>query len=109
MDNHGEIIWSAVPRQAFEECGASPEDMEGVIDILRGHRDSRVALLAYERDDGVVKVSLRSKSSIDVAAVAGEWQGGGHESAAGFERRAPLAQVVDDALARLRTGLGGAA
>jgi len=109
LDWCGSIIWSALPREVFEVCGASPDDMEGVIDLLRGHRDSQVALLAYERPDGMVKVSLRSKNSVDVAEVAREWGGGGHTRAAGFERRVPLQQVVEETLARLRACLGGPA
>lgn len=107
VDPESAIMWSALPHQTFVECGASPDDMEGVIDLLRGHRDSRVALLAYEREDGVVKVSLRSKAALDVSEVAQLWGGGGHAAAAGFERDAPMQQVVEDALIELRARLTG--
>jgi len=88
------VVWAELPREAFAAAAAGPEDTEGIIDVLRGHRDSQVAMLAYERPDGMVKVSLRSKGDWDVRAVARQWGGGGHPRAAGFESNLPLNEVV---------------
>jgi nanoRNase/pAp phosphatase (c-di-AMP/oligoRNAs hydrolase) len=49
-------------------------------------------------DDGEAKVSLRSQGSLDVAAIAVRYGGGGHRNAAGF--RMPLKSFMQEVLGR---------
>lgn len=44
-----------------------------------------VALLWFERGDGVTQFSLRGDGSVDVSAIAKSFGGGGHNNAAGFQ------------------------
>jgi phosphoesterase RecJ-like protein len=44
-------------------------------------------------------VSLRSDGSVDVAAIAGAFGGGGHHSAAGFQIESTLANIKSELLA----------
>jgi phosphoesterase RecJ-like protein len=55
-------------------------------------------------EDGLLKVSTRSKGAVDVGAVCVALGGGGHRFAAGFTSDAPLAVTVD----RLRAALADA-
>jgi uncharacterized protein len=63
-----------------------------------------VALIWWERQDGVVTFSLRSQNSgdVNVSKIAASMGGGGHKHAAGFEVRNLLVanEVVDDILHR---------
>src|SRR6266699_890174 len=55
----------------------------------------------FERGDGVMQFSLRSRSDVDVSAIASSLGGGGHKNAAGFQL--PLTQgraFVDHILSR---------
>lgn len=52
-----------------------------------------VSALFREGDDGRVKVSLRSKDAVDVAAIARGFGGGGHARAAGFQMRSTLEEA----------------
>jgi oligoribonuclease NrnB/cAMP/cGMP phosphodiesterase (DHH superfamily) len=45
----------------------------------------KVALLWFERGDGVTQFSLRGDGSVDVSAIAKKYGGGGHNNAAGFQ------------------------
>jgi len=44
-----------------------------------------IALLWFERGDGITQFSLRGDGSVDVSAVAKSFGGGGHNNAAGFQ------------------------
>lgn len=74
-----------VSQKMKREVGASWEDTERFVDYAKSIRGVEVGVLLNERDDGSLKVSLRSKGKIDVSKIAMRWGGGGHFTAAGFE------------------------
>ena len=61
--------------------------MEGIINTLLTVANTEVAILLTELFDvqgkPFVKVNLRSRSQVDVAALAAQFAGGGHKAAAG--------------------------
>lgn len=100
LSGDGEAVLSWLSLADFAECGAVKADAEPMIDLLRSLRGVRVACMLREQD-GEVRGSFRSKDDTDVAAIAGEFGGGGHKAAAGFtihddlrgareDRRAPF-------------------
>ena len=76
-----------------------------MIDLLRSLRGVRVACMLREQD-GEVRGSFRSKDDTDVAAIAGEFGGGGHQAAAGFTIHDDLRGAVETVARRL--GIAGA-
>lgn len=87
-------------RTDFAEFGATAADAEGVVDHLR--RIGAVDVLCCLREqDGVVRASFRAKNSVDVAAVARSFGGGGHVAAAG----ATLTCSLPEALTQVRAAL----
>lgn len=75
---------SAVTEGDFRSTGASHADLTGAIDYVNAIPGMRFSLLLSERD-GTVKGSLRTlRDDVDVSAMAGIFQGGGHRKAAGF-------------------------
>jgi phosphoesterase RecJ-like protein len=65
----------------------------------------RISALFKERNDGSVKLSLRSKAGIDVAEIARTWGGGGHKQAAGATIQKNLDEAQREVLAVLRERL----
>lgn len=58
-----------------------------------------VALLWFERGDGITQFSLRGDGSVDVSAIAKSYGGGGHANAAGFQlSKAEGRALVDQVL-----------
>ena len=55
-----------------------------------------------EQPDGNFRVSLRSKGAVNVAAVAEQFGGGGHECASGCAMPGPLAIATGRLLAQFR-------
>ena len=94
----GKIAWMCVTQEMFRKTGTTREDLGGFINYIRSIDSVEVAILVSEQENGESKVSLRSKSLVDVGGVAAKFDGGGHQRAAGCEINAPgekaIAQVV---------------
>ena len=75
-------------------------DAEPMIDLLRSLRGVRVSCMLREQE-GEVRGSFRSKDDTDVAAIAGEFGGGGHRAAAGFTIHDSLRGAVETVARRL--------
>ena len=67
----------------LKECGAKEEDASEFINISRDIDGVEVAVFIKEKDSELFRVSLRSKSEVDVRRIAERFGGGGHVRAAG--------------------------
>lgn len=78
---------SFVTHEDLKECGATADDLTGVVSLLNTIPEARFALLLTEYERGKLKGSLRSEpeKAVDVAAIARRFGGGGHTLASGFE------------------------
>ncbi len=74
----------------FERTGAVYNDTEDLINQCQRMGTVEVATLFVENEDGRVKLSLRSRGSIDVREIAQRFGGGGHTSASGAHLPGPL-------------------
>ncbi len=84
----------ALPLSTVHELGTVPDDTEGLIDHIRAIDGVIVAAFFEELEDGLVRVSLRSKDrNADVCQIATAFGGGGHTLAAGLRTRGTLAEV----------------
>ncbi|MCA9370790.1 MAG: bifunctional oligoribonuclease/PAP phosphatase NrnA [Candidatus Peregrinibacteria bacterium] len=75
---------TAVTRGDFAATGADYSELTGAIDYVNAVPGMRFSMILSERD-GKVKGSLRTlRDDVDVSAMAGKFDGGGHKKAAGF-------------------------
>ncbi len=88
------VTWMTVPAEAIEEVGATPDDLEGMVDIPRSVDGTEVGLLFRTTSTGEVKVSFRSNGAVDVNALARRFGGGGHVKASGAVVKGPLAEAI---------------
>jgi phosphoesterase RecJ-like protein len=73
----------------FKETGTEYSDSEGLVNYPRSIEGVEVAFALIEKsDEGVFKVSLRSKGKVDVAKIAERLGGGGHKYASGCKIKA---------------------
>ena len=96
-DPSGFVAWAKITHRDFADFGASDEDTEGIVNHIESVKGPKVALLFREIEDGLVRVSLRSRGDIDVNVIARVFEGGGHAAAAGCNIRAD----IDDAVERV--------
>lgn len=94
------LVWTVVDGGDLERHGLTPDHAEPIIDMVRQTREANVACLLKDFGPDGVRVSLRSRNDIDVAAISMEVGGGGHRHAAGF-----TAASVDDAIEAVRKGV----
>ncbi len=104
LSSHGQVAHWEMRDQTRIDLKLTPDDSEGLIDIIRAIRGVRVAVFFEELPDGKIRVSMRSRDqSIDVCKIAMEFGGGGHPLAAGIRMPGPLAEakrLVLDAIQR---------
>jgi phosphoesterase RecJ-like protein len=101
-DPSGRIAWIRVTEEMVRESGAGRGDTEGLVNYPLSARDVRVSAFIREAGTGKFRISLRSKGSVDVAAVAHRFGGGGHINASGFELSGAYADVLETVLRELR-------
>jgi bifunctional oligoribonuclease and PAP phosphatase NrnA len=77
-------------------------ETEDIISIARSINDVQVLLFFKEIEDGLYRVSIRSRDDFSAQKVAQEFNGGGHHHAAGFFYRGDLASAKRDILSVIR-------
>ena len=103
ISNNGSLSLMTLTQNMLRETGTQPEDADGLIQYARKIEDVKVAALIQEQANGRkhvsadknYHVSLRSDGSIDVAAIAATFGGGGHPSAAGFNLESTLDKIKE--------------
>jgi phosphoesterase RecJ-like protein len=104
ISKNGKLSVMTITNAMFDFTETQPEDVDGMINYARRIQDVKVAALIQEQRNGKAKsenkrqfhVSLRSDGSVDVAAIAGAFGGGGHASAAGFQVETSLLKLKSD-------------
>lgn len=81
------MLVTAITQEDVAEAEASVEDIYQVASILSTVPDAKFSLVLSERDNNIVRASLRSieDRGVDVSAIAHQFGGGGHKLASGFE------------------------
>ena len=72
-----------VTQDMLNECNAKMEDTEGIISFVRDIEGIELACILKEYKENEIKLSLRSKSIVDVSEICIKFHGGGHKRAAG--------------------------
>jgi phosphoesterase RecJ-like protein len=90
---NGRLLSTAITQDDLRAVGAEPTDTEDVINRLLGVAGVNVALLFLEITPQETKVSLRSRSTVDVNKIAESFGGGGHRAASGVRYRGPLSEA----------------
>ena len=99
------IIWIALCQKIFKETGALETETERLTEELRATDGIKVALLFKEMPSGNIKVSLRSKTDLDVSQVARQFGGGGHAMAAGCLVPGDLHEVESNVIRAVREAM----
>ena len=90
----------------LRKTGCAPDDLEGLINMPLS-AEAIEAVVMFKAVDGQLRVSLRSKGSVDVRVVAVSHGGGGHRNAAGFSISTPAdgtrSLIVAEALSAVKT------
>lgn len=101
----GKIAVVILTDEMMKASGASEEDCDGIVNLGRNIRGVEVAMMLRQRNENEIKVNLRSKSYVDVAAIASRYSGGGHKRAAGCTVSGQLEDILERLLDDIRKAL----
>ena len=89
------LISSVITQEDLRECGGNMEDIAQVAGILNTVPGAKFSLILSEREDGIIKGSLRSEEykGVDVSRIAAMFGGGGHKLASGFEVKGKIIET----------------
>ena len=96
-----------VSQSMLGEYGASKEDTSNLSEELRSVEGVEAAAFLSELENGKIRVSLRSKSSVDMNQLAGKFGGGGHVRASGATLEGPLESACSSIRSALLEALKG--
>ena len=99
------VSWMVVPRERYEELHATPEDLEGIVDVPRSIDGTQVGLLFRSTKSGEVKISFRSNGRVDVNTLARRFNGGGHVKASGAIVPGPMERAMEQVLDATREAI----
>ncbi len=85
-----------VTREMLDKTKTSSDDCEGFVNYPLSIAGVKAALLLKDIDDNGIKISLRSRSNVDVNEWAKVLDGGGHKKAAGAWHPGPLSLAIND-------------
>ena len=91
--DEGRVALLSITRQTMAELGGTSDDLEGLINFPLTVKDIEAVAFFKEAGDGDWRVSLRSKGSVDIGAIARAHGGGGHTNAAGCGAKGALDSV----------------
>lgn len=101
-----ELAHYSLPAGKKAELGVGMEDSKDLVDYIRVWKGVRAAAVFEDLEDGMIRVSLRSKDdAINVADIATEHGGGGHAMAAGIRMKGSLEECRERVLNSIRREL----
>ena len=95
LQAQGRLAVMTVTLEMMKQCKALPPDVEDMINESQRIGSVDTSMLLMEREDGVIKVGLRSKHLLNVAEIAQRFGGGGHVKAAGLRISGNISQVKE--------------
>jgi len=95
IDPKSGMIITVLTKKDIENCKAGTEDVAQVASILNTVPGTKFSLILSERNDGIIKGSLRSEEykGVDVSKIAARFGGGGHKLASGFEIKGKIIET----------------
>lgn len=105
LEAGGRLAFTWVNLEDFESTGAKPVDTEDLVNECLTIAGTECAFIAIEQPNKRIKVSFRSRTSLNVAAVAEQFEGGGHKQAAGAILPGPPAVARQKVLAAMLAAL----
>ena len=84
---------------------AGPDQVQDLVDFTVSIRGVEVGVLFIEQARGGIKLSVRSRTGLDCAALVSAFGGGGHKAAAGAFLKGSLTEVQPVVLDAVREAM----
>jgi bifunctional oligoribonuclease and PAP phosphatase NrnA len=94
LSTDGRVATLRMDQALAARCGATYDDTEGLINFPLTVREIQAVVFFKESGPGDWRISMRSKDTVNVNAIAREFGGGGHTNASGCGATGDLAHLV---------------
>jgi bifunctional oligoribonuclease and PAP phosphatase NrnA len=91
--DQGRIAMAHVTEEMFRSTGTTSEHTDGFSEEFRKIRGVEVSVFLRQTGERRYKISMRSKGTVDVAAICNQFGGGGHKNASGCAVDGDLGEV----------------
>lgn len=105
LEMKDDIAWITTTMDMLKKTGTTTEDSEDFVDFPRKVKEIKVAVFFREDAENVFKISLRSKSRVNVQEIAHSFGGGGHFAAAGCKVKGSLQEVQDKVFSAVKKAI----
>jgi phosphoesterase RecJ-like protein len=105
LQREGPLSWLHITHEEMVRVHGAEEDCEGVVNYALSVAGVEAAVFLRELPEGRIRLSLRSKGRVNVAAISQALGGGGHENAAGCTLDGPMSEATEVILRELRLAL----
>ena len=105
LECDGLLAYTSVEWNDFVQTEATPVDTEDLVNECLTIAGTRCAFIAVEQQNKRIKVSLRSRTDVNVAAIAEQFGGGGHKQAAGAILPGPLPNAMAKVVTAMKAAL----
>jgi len=105
LHREGRVAWLWITHEDMMRSCAAEEDCEGIVNYALSIAEVEAACFLRQLEEPRVRVSLRSKGRVNVAAIAERLGGGGHENAAGCTLDGPLVRAKEQIVAELKAAV----
>lgn len=92
----GKVAMAYVTQDMLKDTGASMDETEGVVELLRSISGVEIATFLKEVEPEKIKISMRAKGDANVSGMAEKIGGGGHAKAAGCTINKNLTDAFDE-------------
>lgn len=97
----GKIMHVCVDQNMIKSIpNALSRDVEGIVEMMLNTRGVEISVLLYEKENGEIKISFRSRNT-NVGEVAKKFGGGGHHLAAGANAKGNIYEIREQVLSLL--------
>ena len=94
IDSSSKIAWSYSRLSDWAKYKITSPDFEGIPEECNSIKDVNLFILFREEENGLIKMNLRSKGTVDSRIIANKYGGGGHFHASGARCFGELDKVM---------------
>jgi len=102
LECSGKVAWFCVTQEMMKKFNLQADETEGFVNQLNYIGGVEVSIFFFESGGNEVKVSLRSKSNVDVNVIANKLNGGGHSRASGIRMNDSLKNAIEKVLTEVK-------
>jgi len=99
------IAWVKIRTPEFKKIQANHEILDKILDFAKSINTVKIVIIFSQVEKGLVKLSFRSKSPINVQRIAKIYDGGGHKFASGCTIKGSLKEAESKVLRQVKKTL----